>query len=197
MGQESASYFLPLAPEFEEAVVVALREGGAECGSSDCAWLDLRVRDEYRYWIDLRIHRGPDPLLEIRIALTNDDWSIRAPLEAALTALPAEVARRQLRDEDGSELGAPADDGWSRRLEDDYIRRRAGFVARVGEFTAPISADHVYLYVHQTGYNRDTDAALAWHREREISRIEEMFDPPTEEPELPPGHPDAEPPDDG
>jgi len=34
------------------------------------------------------VHRAPEPLLEIRIALTNDEWSIRAPLEEALGALP-------------------------------------------------------------------------------------------------------------
>lgn len=60
MGQESASYFLPLAPELEEAVVVALREGGAEAADSDHTWIDLRVRDEHRYWIDLRVHREED-----------------------------------------------------------------------------------------------------------------------------------------
>ena len=72
---------------------------------------------------------APEPLLEIRIALTNDEWSIRAPLEAAFTALPPGAAQRPLRDEDGGELGAPAEDGWSLRLEEDYGRRRAEFVA--------------------------------------------------------------------
>jgi hypothetical protein len=190
MGRESASYFLALAPELEEAVVLALREGGAEPGDSDHTWIDLRVRDPHRYWIDLRVHRGPEPLLEIRIALCNDEWSIRGPLEDALTALPPEARRRPLRDEDGRELGAPADDGdgWSLRLEEDYGRRRAAFVKRIGDFTAPISADHVYMYVHQTRWNRDNDAELAWHREREVSQIEQMWE--REEPELPAEHPD-------
>jgi hypothetical protein len=191
MGQESASYFLPVAPELQEAVVVALCEGGAERGASDHTWLDLRLSDVYRYWIDLRLHRAPQPRLEVRIALTNDEWSIRAPLEAAFAALPAAVAKSTLCDEDGGELGAPADDGWSIRLEDDYRSRRGRFVERVGDYTAPISADHVYLYVHQAGWHRDDDAELAWHREREISRIEEMWDPPSGKPELPPDHPDA------
>ncbi|MEA2155392.1 MAG: hypothetical protein QOE11_1532 [Solirubrobacteraceae bacterium] len=191
MGQESASYFLTLAPELEESVVVALREGGAESAESGHTWIDLRVRDEHRYWIDLRVHRAPEPVLEIRIALTNDEWSIRAPLEAALTALPAVVAQRALRDEDGAEIGPVAQPGWSLRLEEDYARRRAAFVERVGDFTAAISADHVYMYVHQTRWNRDNDDELAWHREREIARMEQMWDPPVEEPELPPGHPDA------
>ena len=180
MGQESASYFLRIDPEVEDAVILALREGGAEGGASDHTWLDLVVRDEHRYWIDLRVHRGPESLLEIRIALTNDEWSIRAPLEEALTALPAAAAARPLRDEDGAELGTLAGGGWSLRVEEDYARRRADFVERVGDFTAPISADHVYMYVHQTRWNRDNDDELAWHREREISRMEQMWDPPGE-----------------
>jgi hypothetical protein len=179
MGRESASYFLPLAPELEEATVLALTEGGAERRESAHTWIDLRVRDPHRYWIDLRVHRGPEPLLEIRIALTNDEWSIRAPLEHAFTALPAGAATRALRDEDGRELGVPAEDGWALRIEEDYGRRRAAFVERVGDFTAPISADHVYMHVHQTRWNRDNDAELAWLREREVNKIEQMWDPPT------------------
>jgi hypothetical protein len=187
MGQESASYYLHLEPELEDAVVVALREGGAEGGESGHTWVDLRVRDEYRYWIDLRVHRGPQSLLEIRIALTNDEWSIRAPLEAAFTALPAGAAQRPLRDEDGGEIGAPADAGWSLRLEEDFGRRRAEFVGRVGDINAPISADHVYMYIHQTGMRRDDDLELEWQRQREISKIEKMWDG---DPQLPPEHPD-------
>jgi hypothetical protein len=197
MGQESASYFLRLAPGLERAVVAALHEGGAEdAAESDHAWIDLRLRDEHRYWIDLRVHHGAESLLEIRIALTNDEWSIRAPLEAALRGLPAEAAQRVLHDEDGAELGPPAQAGWSRRLEQNYVDRRARFVERIGEFTAPISADHVYMYIHQTRWNRDNDAELAWHREREIAQMEQMWDPPEAEaePESPPGHPEAEPP---
>jgi hypothetical protein len=178
MGRESASYFLQLPPEFEDAVVLALREGGADPGDSDHTWIELRVRDPHRYWIDLRVHRGPEPLLEIRIALTNDEWSIRAPLEDALTALPPGAAQRLLRDEDGRELGRPVDGGWSLRVEEDFGRRRAAFVARVGDFTAPISADHVYTYIHRTRWNRDNEAELEWQREREINKLEQMWDPP-------------------
>jgi hypothetical protein len=178
MGRESASYFLQLPRELDDAVVLGLREGGAESGDSNHTWIGLRVRDPHRYWIDLRLHRGPESLLEIRIALTNDEWSIRAPLEDALAALPAGAAQRLLRDEDGRELGRPVDDGWSLRIEEDYGRRRAAFVARVGDFTAPISADHVYMYVHQTRWARDDDAELEWQREREINMIEQMWDPP-------------------
>ncbi len=187
MGRESASYYLTLPPQLGDAVLVALREGGAEAIGAEHTWVELRLRDPHRYWIDLRMHRAPEPLLEIRIALTNDEWSIRAPLEAAFTALPPGAAQRPLRDEDGGELGAPADDGWSLALEEDYGRRRAGFVGRVGDINAPISADHVYMYIHQRGMRRDDDAELEWQREREIIRIEQMWEG---EPELPPGHPD-------
>jgi hypothetical protein len=195
MGQESVSYFLPVVPEQWVAVVTALGEGGAEAGPPHDGWLDMRLHAAHRYWIDLRLHRPPKSTLEVRIALTNDEWSVRGPIEAAFAALPEAVAASTLRDEDGIELGVPAaSDGWSRRLEDDYCRRRASFVKRVGDYTAPISADHVYLYVHQAGWHRDTDRALEWHREAQISRMEEMYDPPTHKPEPPPDHPDAEPP---
>jgi hypothetical protein len=187
MGRESASYFLKIPPENADGLVVALQEGGAELVGSSDAWVDLRVWDPHRYWVDLRLHRAPEPRLELRIALTNDEWSVRGPIEDALSALPPAAAQSRLRDEDGNDLGAPAEDGWSRRLEGDYGRRRAGFIARVGDFTAPLSADHVYMYIHQTRWSRDNDAELRWHREREISRIEQMWEG---EPELPAEHPD-------
>lgn len=187
VGRESASYFLTISPELEEAVVLALREGGAQLAGSGHTWIELRVCDPHRYWIDLRVHRAPEPLLEIRIALTNDEWSIRAPLEQAFTALPAAAAQRPLRDEDGAELGAPAEAGWSLRLEENYGIRRAEFVQRVGDFMAPLSADHVYMYIHQIGVRRDDDAELEWRRQREISRIEQMWEG---EPQLPADHPD-------
>jgi hypothetical protein len=193
MGRESASYFLTLPAETVDGVIAALQEGGAELVGSDHTWIHLRVCDPHRYWIDVRVHRGAEILLELRIALTNDEWSIRTPIEDALTALPSPAARTPLRDEDGNELGAPADDGWSRRLEEDYGRRRSAFVQRIGDFTAPLSADHVYMYVHQTRWRRDDDAELRWKREREISKIEQMWEG---EPELPEHHPDN-PPEDG
>lgn len=43
------------------------------------------------------------------------------------------------------------------------------------------------MYIHQTGMRRDDDAELEWHREREIARIEEIWEG---EPELPAEHPD-------
>lgn len=188
MGRESASYFLAIPPDSADGVVVALQEGGAQLVGSGHSWIDLKVCDPNRYWVDLRLHRSPEVLLEVRIALTNDEWSIRAPVEDALTALPQGAAQGQLRDEDGTELGAPAGEDWSLRLEEDFGRRRAAFVQRVGDVNAPISADHVYMYIHQAGMRRDDDAELEWHRERELSKIEEMWDG---EPQLPPDHPDS------
>jgi len=188
MGRESASYYLSVPPELEDAVLVALREGGAEAIGAEHTWIELRLRDPNRYWIDLRVHRAPEPLLEIRIALTNDEWSIRAPLEAVFSALPAAAAQRPLRDEDGTELGRPGQAGWSFALEADFERRRADFVRRVGDINAPISADHVYMYIHQTGMRRDDDLELEWGRQREIAKIEEMWEG---EPQLPSEHPDS------
>jgi hypothetical protein len=186
MGRESASYFLTVPPQSADDVVVALQDGGAELVGSAYATVELRVCDPDRYWVDVRLHRRTEVLLELRIALTNDEWSIRVPIENVLTALPPEAAQAQLRDEDGTELGAPAERGWSLRLEEDFGRRRAQFVERIGDFTAPISADHVYMYIHQTRWNRDNDEELAWQREREISRMEQMWDG---QPQLPARHP--------
>ena len=123
----------------------------------------------------------------MRIALTNDEWSIRAPLEAALTALPPAAARAQMRDEDGRELGMLAEPGWSLRLEEDFGRRRAEFVKLVGDVSAPISADQVYMWIHQTRTRRFDERDLEWRREVEISRMERMMEG---EPQLPPEHPD-------
>ena len=44
------------------------------------------------------------------------------------------------------------------------------------------------MWIHQTRSKRDDDAELEWQREREISKIEQMWEG---EPKLPPGHPDA------
>jgi hypothetical protein len=183
MGRESANYFLRLATGSEQQAVFVLGGAGAErLGCSDERRIDFCLRDEHRYWIDLRIHRQPELCLEIRIALTNDQWSIRAPLELALIALASYIPGHKLRDENGKEIAAIDQDGWSRALEQHYGELRDAFVARVGDFTAPLSADHVYMYIHQTRWNRDNDDELAWHREREIAKIEEMWEPGTDEP---------------
>ena len=171
-----------------EAVAQRLHAAaGVEPARADEARVDFVLRDPYRYWIDLRVHRQPEPRFEIRIALTNDTWALRAPLERALTPMPPELAGRPLCDDAGEVVTIAGADGWSLALEDDYARRRDAFIARVGDFTAPLSADHVYMYVHQTRWNQDNDDELAWHREREIARLEESWDdeltePPAEEP---------------
>jgi hypothetical protein len=180
MGREAATYLLALtAPD-----AAALRRGfdaaGLQRAGGDGDRVDYRLRDEHRYWIDLRVHDTP-PLLEIRIALTNDTWVIRAPLEHALTPLPAGVAGQPLRAAGGEVVAIAGAEGWSLALEADYGRRREAFVARVGDYTAPLSADHVYMYLHQTRWNQDNDDELAWHREREIARLEEAWE--GEEPE--------------
>jgi hypothetical protein len=176
MGRESAHWLLDLTADEASGVVHALDALGVERAQEDRARSDFLLRDPHRFWIDLRVHRTPATRLEVRIALTNDTWSIRAPLERALTPLAPTLGGRSINDEDGTEIAAFGADGWSLALEDDYARLRDAFIARVGDFNAPISADHVYMYVHQTRWNRDNDDELAWHREREIARIEEMWE---------------------
>src|SRR5687767_7433714 len=84
MGRESASYELALSAPDVEALVRHLCAAGAERRHASEERIDLCLHDPYRYWIDLRIHGGAPPMLEIRVALTNDTWSLRAPLERVL-----------------------------------------------------------------------------------------------------------------
>ena len=185
MGREAATYAITLRAGDAEAVAQRLHGAvGVEPVRASDDRIDFVLRDPYRYWIDLRVHRLPEPRFEIRIALTNDTWSLRGPLERALTPLPPQLAGRALRDDAGETIAIAGAEGWSLALEDDYGRRRDAFVARVGDFTAPISADHVYLYIHQTRWRQDDDDELAWHREREIARLEEAWD--SEDPPEPP-----------
>jgi len=188
MGREAATYEIALSADDAAAVMRTLDAAGVEqlgagTRSPDASHgvgserIDFVLRDPNRYWIDLRLHHSAaDRRLEIRIALTNDVWSIRAPLEAALTPLAPELAGKPLRDADGSDVAIAGADGWSLALEGDYERRRAEFVRRIGDFIAPISADHVYMYVHQTRWNIDNDEELAWHREREMAKMQEMWE---------------------
>lgn len=176
MGRESAHWLLDLSAEEATAVAHAFDALGLERAQEDPARSDFLLRDPHRFWIDLRVHRTPATRLEVRIALTNDTWSIRGPLERVLTPLAPTLGGRPIDDEDGTQITTFGDDGWSLALEDDYARLRDAFIARLGDFNAPISADHVYMYVHQTRWNRDNDDELAWHREREIARIEEMWE---------------------
>lgn len=178
MGREAAIWELELSAPSAEAVLAHLDASGLSRAhdGAEGTRTDYLLRDQYRYWIDLRVHHEPRRVLEIRIALTNDTWSIRAPLEAALTPLLGVLGGQPLRDDAGDEVAIAGGEGWSLALEDDYARRRDAFVARVGDYTAPISADHVYMYLHQTRWNEDNDNELAWHREREIARMEASWE---------------------
>jgi hypothetical protein len=177
MGRESASYRLALTRPDAEALARELAVAGLECRRDDDLRVDFVLRDPHRYWIDVRVHRRPQPCVEFRIALTNDTWAIRGPLERVLTPLPPALAGVVLRDDAGRDVATAGAEGWWLALEDDYGRRRDDFVARVGDYSAPLSADHVYMYLHQTRWNQDNDDELAWHREREIARLEEAWDP--------------------
>ncbi|HEV7805865.1 MAG TPA: hypothetical protein VGO80_08605 [Solirubrobacteraceae bacterium] len=185
MGRESASYRLALTQPDAEALARLLDAAGLQRRRVDDERVDFVLRDPHRYWIDLRVHRRPQPGVEIRIALTNDTWAIRGPLERVLTPLPPALQGVVLRDDAGHEVAIAGTDGWWLALEDDYGRRRDEFVARVGDYTAPLSADHVYMYLHQTRWNQDNDDELAWHRERELSRLEAAWeDEPAPESEI-------------
>lgn len=176
MGREAATYEIALSAQELAATMRALDEAGCEQLAAGAERIDFVLRDPSRYWIDLRLHHASDRRLEIRIALTNDTWSIRAPLEQMLAMLAPELAGKPLRDEEGGELATMGAEGWSLALQDDYERRRDEFVKRIGDFNAPISADHVYMYLHQTRWNIDNDNELAWHRQREIAKMEEMWE---------------------
>ncbi len=184
MGREAATYEIALSADAASAAMRCLDAAGCEQLGAGAERIDFVLRDPARYWIDLRLHHAPnDRRLEIRIALTNDTWSIRAPLERVLTPLPDGLEGVAVRDDEGREVAIAGADGWTLALEDDFGRRRDEFVARIGDFNAPISADHVYMYLHQTRWNIDNDNELAWHREREIAAMEEMWSPEGDEPE--------------
>jgi hypothetical protein len=175
MGRESASYELTLTAQDAEDLARRLLAAGVELARSGELRADFRLRDPHRYWIDLRVHRGPRPRLEIRIALTNDTWALRGPIERALTPLAPCLQGVAVRDADGTLVATAGADGWLLALEDDYGRRRDEFIARVGDYSAPLSPDHVYAFLHQTRWNQDNDDELAWHREREIARLDEAW----------------------
>jgi hypothetical protein len=178
MGRESAHWIVALSEADGRLVEARFEELGLQRAHEDGVRRDFLLRDPHRFWIDLRVHRRPVAQLEVRVALTNDTWALRAPLERALAPLGALLGGRAIRDEDGVEVTTFGAEGWSLALEDHYARLRDAFIARVGDFNAPISTDHVYMYVHQTRWNRDNDDELAWHREREIARLEESWEAP-------------------
>lgn len=186
MGREAATYEIALSAEAAAAAMRSFDAAGCEQLGADGERIDFVLRDPNRYWIDLRLHHASDRRLEIRIALTNDAWSVRGPLERVLTPLPEGLQGRPLCDDRGEEIAIVGQEGWTLALEDDFGRLRDEFVGRIGDFTAPISADHVYMYIHQTRWNADNDDELAWHREREIAAMEEMWEPEGE-----PREPDA------
>ncbi len=107
MGRESASYWLAFPAGAEDALVATLSAAGAELLCFDDSRLDFCLRDPVRYWIDVRIHRVPESRLEIRIALTNDAWSIREPLQRALTPLPEALEGQPLLDDEDNEIAWP------------------------------------------------------------------------------------------
>lgn len=175
MGRESASYWLELAPGARDALAQTLERSDAELLGCEADRLDYCLRDPSRYWVDLRIHSRPGLRLEIRIALTNDTWSIREPLQRALTPLPAGTEGQPLRDDDGEVVAIAGAERWWYAVEDHYGRRRDEFVAVVGDFFAAISADHVYTYLHHARKSRDIAEAAAERRELEVEMLEQLW----------------------
>ncbi|MDQ3677937.1 MAG: hypothetical protein M3401_14275 [Actinomycetota bacterium] len=188
MGRESANYWLALPSGAQDALARALERSDAELLDCDDDRLDFCLRDPNRYWVDLRIHRGPELRLEIRIALTNDAWSIREPLQRALEPLPPGVAGTPLLDDAGDIVAIAGEQRWWYAVEADYERRRDEFVAVVGDFFAPISTDHVYRFLHQARKSRDIAEAAAGQRQLEVEQLKGLWktSPPAgEEDELP------------
>jgi len=174
MGRESASYWLAFPAHAEDDLIAALMRAGAELLCFGEARLDYCLRDPDRYWIDLRLHRD-ESALEIRIALTNDAWSIRAPLQRALTPLPEALEAQPLRDDEQDEIAVAGEERWCYALEADFDRRRAAFVARFGDFTAAIGAEHVYTFIHQSRKRRDLSDAEQERRQLELEMLENMW----------------------
>lgn len=188
MGRESVSYWLALPAEAQEPLMRTLERSDAEPLGCDASRLDYCLRDPNRYWIDVRIHRRPGLRLEIRIALTNDTWSIREPLQRALTPLPPEVEGLPLLDDGGDTVAIVGAERWWYDLEEDYGHRRDDLVAAVGELFAPISTDHVYTYLHQARKGLDVAESAAERRELEVEMLEELWriSPPAGESDEPP-----------
>jgi hypothetical protein len=188
MGRESANYWLVLPADAQDDVLRTLERSGAELMHRDDERVDYCLRDPHRYWIDVRIHRRPGLRLEIRIALTNDTWAIREPLQRALTPLPDEVEGEPVLDADGNTVAIAGDERWWYAVEEDYGRRRDEFVAVVGDFFAPISTEHVYTYLHHARKQRNLTEANQEQREMEVEFLERLWEispPPGDEDEPP------------
>jgi hypothetical protein len=194
MRRESANYSLAVPRGAEVPLLETLYRSGAEQLRADDDFLDYCLRDRARYWIDLRIHRRPQQRLELRIALTNDTWSIRVPLQRALTPLPESMVGQPVLDDRGARVTVAGGERWWYAIEEDYGRLRDEFISVFGDITAPISVDHVYLYVHHERRRRDAvEAAWEW-RAVEIDMLERIWeeDPPPPE-EIPPSEADPPP----
>ena len=176
MGREAASYWLAFPAQAEDAVAAAFARAGAELLCWEDARLDYCLYDPGRYWIDLRIHRDPESRVEIRVALTNDAWAIRAPLQRALTPLPEALEGAPLRDDEDNHVAVAGEERWCYALEADYDRRRAEFVARFGDFTAAIGTEHVYAFIHQARKRRDVSDAEQERRELELELLERIWE---------------------
>lgn len=176
MGRESASYWLAIPAQAEDAVAAAFARAGAELLRCEDARLDYCLYEPDRYWIDLRIHRDPESRVEIRIALTNDAWTIRAPLQRALTPLPEALEGAALRDDEDNDIAVAGEERWCYALEADYDARRAEFVARFGDFTAAIGTEQVYTFIHQTRKRHDVIDAEQERRELEIELLEGLWE---------------------
>jgi hypothetical protein len=188
MGRESVSYWLTLPSGGQDAVLQALGQSSAEPLGCEADRIDYCLQDPSRYWIDVRVHLRPGLRLEIRIALTNDTWSIREPLQRALTPLPAGIEGRPLLDDNGETVAIAGDERWWYALEDHYGRRRDDFVAVVGDLFAPISTDLVYTYLHQARKALDVAEVAAEQRELEVDLLEKLWaiSPPPGEADEPP-----------
>jgi hypothetical protein len=184
MGRESANYWLALASGAQDEIALMLDRSDADLLGDTADRIDYCLRDPNRYWIDVRIHQLPVARLEIRIALTNDTWSIREPLARALKPLPPSMLGQPVLDEDGETVAIAGDERWWYAIEQDYGSRRDEFVARFGDFFAPISADTVFTFLHQTRKRHDVMDAAAERREMEIERLEDLWEvspPPGDE----------------
>jgi hypothetical protein len=176
MGRESTSYWLALGADAYDAFARTLERSEAELLGEETHRVDYCLRDPNRYWIDIRLHRRPGLRVEIRIALTNDTWAIREPLQRALTPLPEQADGEPLLDEAGDVVAITGEERWWYDLEEDYGHRRDDFVAAVGDFFAPIAADQVYTFLHHARKRRNMQQDAAEKREMEVELLHQLWE---------------------